>query len=84
MGAVVAVIPVAPQGCEIFTLISRKLLLSKEKAKGITSLGLGFFVISEGAIPFAMNRLKKVLICNLIVSTIIGELAFLFFVGGVM
>lgn len=82
MGAVAAAIPIAPIGCGIATLIARKLFTSKEKAEGITALGLGFFGISEGAIPFAVNNPKKVLIANVVGSSIAGGLAFLFFVGG--
>lgn len=82
MGAVAAAIPIAPLGCGLATLIGRKIFSNKERAEGIIALGLGFFGISEGAIPFAMNRPKKVLICNLVGSSIAGGLAFLFFVGG--
>lgn len=82
MGAVAAAIPIAPIGCGFATLVARKLFTDKEKAEGITALGLGFFGISEGAIPFAMNRPKKVLIANVIGSAVAGGLAFLFFVGG--
>lgn len=82
MGAVAAAIPVAPLGCGLATLIGRKLFSTKERAEGITALGLGFFGISEGAIPFAVNNPKKVLIANMVGSSIAGGLAFLFFVGG--
>lgn len=82
MGSVAAAIPIAPIGVGLATLIARKLFTSKEKAEGITALGLGFFGISEGAIPFAVNRPKKVLIANLVGSSIAGGLSFLFFVGG--
>ena len=82
MGSVAAAIPIAPIGVGVATLIARKLFTTKEKAEGVTALGLGFFGISEGAIPFAVNRPKKVLIANLVGSSIAGGLAFLFFVGG--
>ncbi|MGL4183930.1 MAG: PTS fructose transporter subunit IIABC [Metamycoplasmataceae bacterium] len=82
MGAVAAAIPIAPLGCGIATLIARKAFNDKERAEGITALGLGFFGISEGAIPFATKRPKEVLIANLIGSGVAGGLAFLFFVGG--
>lgn len=82
MGAVAAAIPIAPIGCGVATLVARKLFTSKERAEGITALGLGFFGISEGAIPFAVNNPKKVLIANVVGSSIAGGLAFLFFVGG--
>ena len=82
MGSVAAAIPIAPIGVGLATLIARKLFNNKEKGEGITALGLGFFGISEGAIPFAVNRPKKVLVANLVGSSIAGGLAFLFFVGG--
>lgn len=82
MGAVASAIPVAPLGCGFATLLGRKLFTNKERAEGFTALGLGFFGISEGAIPFAVARPKKVLICNVVGSAIAGGLSFLFFVGG--
>ena len=82
MGAVAAAIPIAPIGCAFATFIGRPLFNEKERAEGITALGLGFFGISEGAIPFATNRPKKVLIANLIGSGLAGGLAFLFYCGG--
>ncbi|MGL5617736.1 MAG: PTS fructose transporter subunit IIABC [Metamycoplasmataceae bacterium] len=82
MGAVAAAIPIAPLGCGLATLLARKKFDEKERAEGISALGLGFFGISEGAIPFAVNRPKQVLIANVIASGIAGGLAFLFFVGG--
>lgn len=82
MGAVASAIPVAPLGCGIATIIAYKLFTEKERAEGISAIGLGFFGISEGAIPFAVNRPKKVLIANMIGSGIAAGLAFLFYVGG--
>ncbi|MGL6125171.1 MAG: PTS fructose transporter subunit IIABC [Metamycoplasmataceae bacterium] len=82
MGAVAAAIPIAPLGCGLATIWARKKFTEKERAEGISALGLGFFGISEGAIPFAVNRPKQVLIANVIASGIAGGLSFLFFVGG--
>lgn len=82
MGAVAAAIPIAPLGCGIATIWARKKFTEKERAEGISAIGLGFFGISEGAIPFAVNRPKQVLIANVIASGIAGGLSFLFFVGG--
>ena len=82
MGSVAAAIPIAPLGCGISTIWARKKFTEKERAEGISALGLGFFGISEGAIPFAVNRPKQVLIANIIASGIAGGLAFLFFCGG--
>ncbi len=82
MGAVAAAIPIAPIGCGLATIWGRKKFTEKERAEGISALGLGFFGISEGAIPFAVNRPKQVLIANVIASGLAGGLSFLFFVGG--
>ncbi|MDK2819844.1 MAG: fructose-specific PTS transporter subunit EIIC [Mycoplasmataceae bacterium] len=82
MGSVAAAIPIAPIGCGISTIWARKKFTEKERAEGVSALGLGFFGISEGAIPFAVNRPKQVLIANVIASGIAGGLAFLFFCGG--
>lgn len=82
MGAVAAAIPIAPLGCGIATLWARKKFTDKERAEGISAIGLGFFGISEGAIPFAVNRPKQVLIANVIASGLAGGLSFLFFCGG--
>ncbi len=82
MGSVAAAIPIAPIGCGLATIWGRKKFTEKERAEGISALGLGFFGISEGAIPFAVNRPKQVLIANVIASGLAGGLSFLFFVGG--
>lgn len=82
MGGVAAAIPIAPLGCGLATIIAFKMFSEKERAEGISAIGLGFFGISEGAIPFAVNRPKKVLIANMIGSGVASGLAFLFFVGG--
>lgn len=82
MGSVAAAIPIAPIGCGLATIWGRKKFNEKERAEGVSALGLGFFGISEGAIPFAVNRPKQVLVANIIASGLAGGLAFLFFVGG--
>lgn len=82
MGAVAAAIPIAPLGCALATFIGRRLFTDKERAEGISALGLGFFGISEGAIPFAVNRPKQVLLSNVVASAVAGGLAFAFFCGG--
>lgn len=82
LGAVEAAIPIAPLGCGLATLIGGKLFDKNEKGLGITALGLGFFGISEGAIPFAAKRPKVTVITNVIASALAGGLSFMFFVGG--
>ena len=82
LGAVEAAIPIAPLGCGLATLIGRKLFADNEKSLGISALALGFFGISEGAIPFAAKRPKQTIFVNTISSAIAGGLSFTFFVGG--
>jgi PTS system fructose-specific IIC component len=83
MGAVAAAIPIAPLGCGLAAnVFGRKLFSENERSLGISALGLGFFGISEGAIPFAAQRPKQTIICNVIASALAGGLAFVFFVGG--
>lgn len=82
MGAVATAIPIAPLGCGLATLIFPKKFEQQEKALGVTALALGFFGISEGAIPFATKRPKITLIANVIGSGVGGGLAFLCYVGG--
>lgn len=82
MGAVAAAIPIAPLGCGLASLVGKNIFSEKEKAEGVSALGLGFFGISEGAIPFAVKRPKQVLISNVLASGVAGGLAFLFYCGG--
>lgn len=82
LGAVEAAIPIAPLGCGLATLIGGKLFDKNEKGLGVTALGLGFFGISEGAIPFAAKRPKITVVTNVIASALAGGLSFMFFVGG--
>ncbi len=82
LGAVEAAIPIAPLGCGLATIIGGKLFDKTEKGLGLTALALGFFGISEGAIPFAAKRPKLTIVANMVASALAGGLAFLFFVGG--
>ncbi|NQZ28790.1 MAG: PTS sugar transporter subunit IIA [Mycoplasmatales bacterium] len=82
LGAVEAAIPIAPLGCGLATLIGGKTFDKTEKGLGISALALGFFGISEGAIPFAAKRPKQTIFVNTLSSAIAGGLAFTFFVGG--
>ncbi|MCP4336833.1 MAG: PTS transporter subunit EIIA [Mycoplasma sp.] len=82
LGAVEAAIPIAPLGCGLATIIGGKTFDKTEKGLGISALALGFFGISEGAIPFAAKRPKQTIFVNTISSAVAGGLAFTFFVGG--
>lgn len=82
MGAVAAAIPIAPLGVGLATVFFRKFFDNNERSLGTTALALGFFGISEGAIPFAAKRPKETLIANVVGSAVAGGFAFLFYVGG--
>ena len=82
LGAVEAAIPIAPLGCGLATLLGGKTFTDNEKGLGISALALGFFGISEGAIPFAAKRPKQTFFVNTIASALAGGFAFMFYVGG--
>lgn len=80
MGAMAAAIPVAPLGMGLTTLIFRKHFNENERTLGGTALLLGFFGISEGAIPFAVRDPKRAIISNVVGSSIAGAIAGAFFI----
>lgn len=80
MGALAAGIPVAPLGMGLTTLIFRKHFNENERTLGLTALLLGFFGISEGAIPFAVRDPKRAIISNVVGSAVAGAIAGGFFV----
>lgn len=80
MGALAAAIPVAPLGMALTTFIFYKYFNENERSLGITALILGFFGISEGAIPFAVRDPKRAIIANVIGSGVAGCIAGAFFV----
>lgn len=80
MGALAAGIPVAPLGMGLTTLIFRKHFNDNERTLGLTALLLGFFGISEGAIPFAVRDPKRAIVSNVIGSAVAGAIAGGFFV----
>ncbi|MDI4567764.1 MAG: PTS fructose transporter subunit IIB, partial [Mycoplasma sp.] len=78
MGAMAAAIPVAPLGMGLTTLIFKSKFDIESKNLGISSLVSGFIGISEGAIPFALKDPKKVIIANVVGSSIAAGVASLF------
>lgn len=80
MGAMAAGIPCAPLGMGLTTLIFRKHFNENERTLGGTALLLGFFGISEGAIPFAVRDPKRAIISNVVGSAVAGCIAGGFFV----
>ncbi|MCQ4085015.1 fructose-specific PTS transporter subunit EIIC [Streptomyces sp. RB6PN25] len=75
MGMCAAAIPVMPLGQGLATLIRRRLYTDQERETGIAALFMGFFGISEGAIPFAAARPAKVIPANMLGGAVAGAVA---------
>ncbi|UNM16830.1 PTS sugar transporter subunit IIA [Streptomyces formicae] len=75
MGMCAAAIPVMPLGQGLATLIRRKLYSEQERETGMAALFMGFFGISEGAIPFAAARPAQVIPANMLGGAVAGALA---------
>lgn len=78
MGMVGAAIAVPPLGMGLATLIRRRLFNRQQRDSGIAALFMGFFGITEGAIPFAAARPLQVIPANMIGGAVAGALAALF------
>ncbi|MFJ7155815.1 fructose-specific PTS transporter subunit EIIC [Streptomyces sp. NPDC101118] len=75
MGMAAAAIPVMPLGQGLATLLRRRLYSDQERETGIAALFMGFFGISEGAIPFAAARPAQVIPANMLGGAVAGALA---------
>ncbi|MFB7090549.1 fructose-specific PTS transporter subunit EIIC [Streptomyces sp. NPDC056296] len=75
MGMAAAAIPVMPLGQGLATLLRRKLYTQQERDTGIAALFMGFFGISEGAIPFAAARPAQVIPANMLGGAVAGAIA---------
>lgn len=75
MGMAAAAIPVMPLGQGLATMLRRKLYSDQERETGIASLFMGFFGISEGAIPFAAARPAQVIPANMLGGAVAGAIA---------
>ncbi|MFH8609619.1 fructose-specific PTS transporter subunit EIIC [Streptomyces sp. NPDC018029] len=75
MGMCAAAIPVMPLGQGLATLLRRKLYSEQERETGMASLFMGFFGISEGAIPFAAARPAQVIPANMLGGAVAGAIA---------
>ncbi|WUP42411.1 fructose-specific PTS transporter subunit EIIC [Streptomyces sp. NBC_00259] len=75
MGMCAAAIPVMPLGQGLATLVRRKLYSEQERETGMAALFMGFFGISEGAIPFAAARPAQVIPANMLGGAVAGALA---------
>ncbi|MFJ4780997.1 fructose-specific PTS transporter subunit EIIC [Streptomyces sp. NPDC088762] len=81
MGMAAAAIPVMPLGQGLATLLRRKLYSDQERETGVAALFMGFFGISEGAIPFAAARPAQVIPANMLGGAVAGAIAGLAGVG---
>ncbi|MFD5001200.1 fructose-specific PTS transporter subunit EIIC [Streptomyces buecherae] len=75
MGMCAAAIPVPPLGQGLATLIRRRLYDGQERETGLAALFMGFFGITEGAIPFAAARPARVIPANLLGGAAAGAIA---------
>ena len=75
MGMAAAAIPVMPLGQGLATLLRRKLYTDQERETGVAALFMGFFGISEGAIPFAAARPAQVIPANMLGGAVAGAVA---------
>jgi PTS system fructose-specific IIC component len=81
MGMCAAAIPVPPLGQGLATLVRRKLFSDQERETGYAALFMGFFGITEGAIPFAAARPARVIPANMLGGAVAGGIAGLASVG---
>ncbi|MFE0103253.1 fructose-specific PTS transporter subunit EIIC [Streptomyces sp. NPDC059009] len=75
MGMAAAAIPVMPLGQGLATLLRKKLYSKQEQETGLAALFMGFFGISEGAIPFAAARPAQVIPANMLGGAVAGAIA---------
>lgn len=75
MGMCAAAIPVMPLGQGLATLIRKRLYSEQERETGLAALFMGFFGISEGAIPFAAARPAQVIPANMLGGAVAGAIA---------
>lgn len=75
MGMCAAAIPVPPLGQGIATLLRRRFYSGQERETGYAALFMGFFGITEGAIPFAAARPARVIPANMLGGAVAGGVA---------
>ena len=81
MGMVAAAIAVPPLGVGLATILGRSVFTKPEKDSGIAALFMGFFGITEGAIPLAAARPLQVIPANILGGAVAGGLAGVLGVG---
>lgn len=75
MGMCAAAIPVPPLGQGLATLLRRRYFDQQERDTGYAALFMGFFGITEGAIPFAAARPARVIPANMLGGAVAGAIA---------
>ena len=75
MGIAAAAIPVPPLGMGLAALVRRALFTSQEIELGYAALFMGFFGITEGAIPFAAADPGRVIPANMAGGAVAGVIA---------
>lgn len=75
MGMCAAAIPVPPLGQGLATLVRRRFFSDQERETGYAALFMGFFGITEGAIPFAAARPARVIPANMLGGAVAGAVA---------
>ncbi|MDY7558067.1 fructose-specific PTS transporter subunit EIIC [Cryobacterium sp. 10C3] len=78
MGMVAAAIAVPPLGMGLATLIRGRYFSKPEREAGIAALFMGFFGITEGAIPLAAAKPLQVIPANMLGGAVAGGIAALF------
>lgn len=81
MGMVATAIAVPPIAVGVATLLRRAWFNKAENDSGITALFMGFFGITEGAIPLAAARPLQVIPAHVVVGAVAGALAGMFSVA---
>ncbi|GAA0493515.1 fructose-specific PTS transporter subunit EIIC [Streptomyces sp. NPDC046215] len=75
MGMCAAAIAVPPLGQGLATLLRRGMFTGQERETGLAALFMGFFGITEGAIPFAAARPARVIPANMLGGAVAGAVA---------
>ncbi|MFI9310410.1 fructose-specific PTS transporter subunit EIIC [Streptomyces triculaminicus] len=75
MGMCAAAIPVPPLGQGLATVLRRGMFSDPERETGLAALFMGFFGITEGAIPFAAARPARVIPANMAGGAVAGAIA---------
>ncbi len=81
MGMAAAAIAVPPLGMGLASVLRRRLFTENERENGIAALFIGFFGITEGAIPFAAEDPLRVTPANMAGGAVAAGLAALFGAG---